>query len=190
MAPRPRSEVREEAILLAALGLLGEVGYDQLTMDAVAERARASKATIYRRWPGKADLVATAVRRYAVAPADPPETSTVRDDLLAVLQVLRTTLTGQDAALILELLVAMRRDEDLATTIRAHVLDHKREAFASAITRAKNRGELPATADAALAAELSSAALFSRLLVTGDPLDDSYLHKLVDAVLIPILRGG
>lgn len=187
MAPRPRSDVREEAILLAALGLLGEVGYDQLTMDAVAERARASKATIYRRWPGKADLVATAVRRYATTPADPPETSTLRDDLLAVLRALRTTLTGQDAALILELLVAMRRDENLAATIRAHVLDHKRDAFASAITRAAFRGEIPPTADHMLAAELSSAALFSRLLVTGDPLDDAYLHKLVDAVLLPLL---
>jgi AcrR family transcriptional regulator len=65
--PRERDQQREEAILRAALELLAEIGYDQLTMDAVAARAHCSKATIYRRWPGKAELVTTAVRRQAVA---------------------------------------------------------------------------------------------------------------------------
>jgi AcrR family transcriptional regulator len=60
-----RGAAREEAILLATLELLGEAGYDRMTMDAVAARARASKATIYRRWPDKAGLVVAAVRRHA-----------------------------------------------------------------------------------------------------------------------------
>ena len=71
MAKAGRGAQREEAILLATLQLLAESGYDQLTIDAVAARARCSKATIYRRWPGKAALVVTAVRRYA----GPPELS-------------------------------------------------------------------------------------------------------------------
>src|SRR5579864_5993220 len=56
-----RGEVREEAILDAVIGLLGETGYEAMTMDAVAARAHASKTTIYRRWPGKAELVRAAV---------------------------------------------------------------------------------------------------------------------------------
>jgi AcrR family transcriptional regulator len=189
MSTRRRSEVREEAILHAAMNLLSEVGYDQMTIDAVAERARASKATIYRRWSGKADLVTTAVRRYAGTPVTTPsETTSLRDDLVAVLQSLRASLTGQDAALILGLLVAMRRDPDLADTVRRHVLDHKREVFAAVLTRAVARGDLPATADHTLLAEISSAALFSRLLITGEPLDDQFLRKLVDAVLLPLLN--
>lgn len=188
MPARRRGEIREEAILLAAMSLLSEVGYDQLTIEAIAERARASKATIYRRWPGKAELVATAIRRYAGTPVTaPPDTASLRDDLVAVLLSLRASLTGQDSALIIGLLVAMRRDPDLAHTVRRHVLDHKRDVFAAVMARAIDRGEIPATMDHALLAEISSAALLSRLLVTGEPLDDLFLHTLVDAVLLPML---
>jgi AcrR family transcriptional regulator len=189
MPARRRSETREEAILLATMSLLGEVGYDQMTMDAVAVRAHASKATIYRRWSGKADLVATAVRRHAgTSVIAPPETTSLRDDLVAVLQALRASLAGQDAALILGLLVAMRRDSDLALTVRRHVLDHQRDVFAASLAHAVGRGKAPPTVDLALLAEISSAALLSRLLVTGEPLDDQFLRKLVDAVLLPLLN--
>jgi Transcriptional regulator len=193
MPPRRRSEIREEAILLAALSLLSEVGYDQLTIEAIAERAHASKATIYRRWPGKAGLVAAAVRRYAGTPVTPPpDGASLRDDLVAVLLNLRASLTGQDSALLLGLLVAMRRDPDLAHAVRRHVLDHKREVFAAVIARAVARGEVPETTDHALLAEITSAVLLSRLLVTGEPLDDRFLHTLVDSVLLPMLsqRSG
>jgi AcrR family transcriptional regulator len=183
-----RGEVREEAILLATLSLLAEVGYDQMTMDAVAARARASKATIYRRWPGKAELVVTAVKRYAGSPATPsPDTGSLREDLLAVLHVMRSTLIGQDAALILGLMIAMRRDPELARTVRAQVVDDKHEVFGAVIARAVARGDLPATVDHAMFAEISSAMLFSRLFITGEPLDDAFIHHLVDAVLLPLL---
>jgi AcrR family transcriptional regulator len=187
-APRGRGEVREEAILLATLELLAEAGYDQLTMDGVAARARCSKATIYRRWPGKAELVMTAVRRHAGSPAAAaPDTGSLRADLLAVVEAMRASLVGQDAALILGLMIAMRRDPDLARVVRDQILDTKREVFGAAIARAAARGDLPAAADYALLAEISSAMLFSRLLVMGDPIDDAFAHHLVDAVLLPLL---
>lgn len=189
MATAGRGAQREEAILLATLELLAESGYDQLTIDAVAARARCSKATIYRRWPGKAALVVTAVRRYAgrsgTAPAD---TGSLRSDLLAALHAMRSSLTETDAALILGLLIAMRRDPELAAAVRDQVLDAKREALGAAIDRAIARGETPADTDAGLLAEISSAVLFSRLLVTGEPLDDDFIQHLVDAVLLPALR--
>src|SRR5262249_4745357 len=154
-----------EAILLATMSLLGEVGYDRMTIDAIAERAGASKATIYRRWPGKADLVVTAVRRYAGTPVSTTtETTSLREDLLEVMGALRASLTGQDAALILGLLVAMRHDPELALSVRQNVLDHKREVFEAVLARAVARGDAPTTADPALLAEISSATLLSRLL--------------------------
>jgi AcrR family transcriptional regulator len=189
MATAGRGVQREEAILLATLELLAESGYDQLTIDAVAARARCSKATIYRRWPGKAALVVTAVRRYAgrsgTAASD---TGSLRSDLLAALHAMRASLTGQDAALILGLLIAMRRDPELAAAVRDQVLDAKREALGAAIDRAIARGEILADTDTGLLAEISSAVLFSRLLVTGEPLDDDFVEHLVDAVLLPALR--
>ena len=136
--------MREEAILLATLELLAEAGYDQLTMDGVAARARCSKATIYRRWPGKAELVMTAVRRHAGSPAAAaPDTGSLRADLLAVVEAMRASLVGQDAALILGLMIAMRRDPELARVVRDQILDTKREVFGAAIARAVARGDLP-----------------------------------------------
>jgi AcrR family transcriptional regulator len=186
--PGGRGVVRETAILRAALELLAESGYDQLTIDAVAARARCSKATIYRRWPGKAALVITAVRRHAGQPtAAAPDTGSLRSDLQAALQVMRSSLSGQDTPLILGLLSAMHRDPELADAVTEQVLRAKREVFGAVIARAAARGEVPATTDGALLAEISSAVLFSRLLVTGEPLDDAFMQHLVDAVLLPAL---
>jgi AcrR family transcriptional regulator len=179
MAARARSDVREEAILLAAMELLSEVGYDRMSVEAVADRARASKATVYRRWSGKAALVEAAVRRYAgtaVATLEP--TGDLRADLLALVNGLRESLLGQDAALILGMLGAMRDDDVLARIVREAVLEHKHDAFAALLP----------DADHAWLAEITSAALLSRLLVTGGPLDDEFLAKLVDTVLLPQLE--
>lgn len=179
MAARPRSTDREEAILRAAMELLGEVGYDRMTVDAVADRARASKATVYRRWAHKDALVVAAVSRYAGNAVEPPEpTGDLRTDLLALLTRLRKSLLDQDAAVILGLLNAMRDHEVLARTVRSAILETKHDAFATLLP----------DADHAWLAEITSAALLARLLVTGAPLDDEFLTKLVDTVLLPQLK--
>ncbi|NUP47906.1 MAG: TetR/AcrR family transcriptional regulator [Catenulispora sp.] len=183
-----RAQLREEAILLATMDLLGEVGYERMSIDGVAERARASKATIYRRWPGKAELIGEAVRRFAGQHLSPPDpTGDLRRDLLAVLRTLRTSLEDQDADLILGLLSAMRHDAHLAHIVRQHVVDHKRDAFAAVLEHAASSGVIPARPPAghALLAEIASAVLISRLLITDDPLDDAFLADLVDGVLLP-----
>ena len=188
-AQHTRGEVREEAILRATLELLAEVGYDQLTIDGVAARAHCSKATIYRRWQGKAELVITAVRRHSAPPPQPaPGTGSLREDLLAALEAMRSSLAGQDTALLLGLMTAMRHDQELAAVVREQVIDNKREVFGAAVARAVTRGELPAGADHTLLAEISSAMLLSRQLVTGEPLDAAFAQELVDDVLLPLLH--
>jgi AcrR family transcriptional regulator len=180
--------LREEAILAATLEVLADVGYDRMTMDAVAARAHASKATIYRRWPGKPELVVAAVRRHAASPAAAPAGSgDLRRDLLAVLRAMRASLAGQDAALILGLMAAMRRDAELAAVVRSQVIADKGEAFGAVIAEAVARGELPATTDAGLLAEVGSAMLFARLFLAGEPLDDAFVDHLLDDVLLPLL---
>ncbi|MGH3850145.1 MAG: TetR/AcrR family transcriptional regulator, partial [Pseudonocardiaceae bacterium] len=99
--PGTRSDRREQVILDTALDLVTEFGYERMTMDVLAARARASKATIYRRWPGKAQVIAEAVRRRACpAMAEPPDTGTLRGDLLAALGQQRDKLTGEDGPLL------------------------------------------------------------------------------------------
>ncbi|WP_067698984.1 TetR/AcrR family transcriptional regulator [Nocardia jejuensis] len=183
-----RSDDREEAILLGTLELIGEVGYDQMTMDGIATRARASKATIYRRWPGKAELVVAALERYSAPPTIPPDSGTLRGDLLGLLATLRDNLAGQDASLVLGLMKAMHHDSALARVVRSRLVDVKRAAFDAVAARAVAREQLSAEADHVLAAEVASAVLFSRLLITDQPLDDAFITHLVDAVLLPILH--
>lgn len=186
---RPRSEVREQAILDAALELVVEVGYDGLSMDALAERARASKATIYRHWSGKAEIVAAAVRCRAGETLEvSPDTGTVRGDLLALLGHSCEVLSAEDGALMAAVLWAMRTDAVLAGLMRAQMVDGKRHVIQAAVERAVTRGECPAGTDAAVAGEVLPAMVLSRLLVTGEPLDDAFCTHLVDDVLLPLLR--
>src|SRR3954453_18015238 len=108
-ATATRGESRESAILCAAFELLAEIGYERLTMDAVAIRARASKATIYRRWPGKAELVAAALRLCAGNDTMPiAESDSLRGDLIAMLRALRDKFQRSDRALFSGLIRAMQ----------------------------------------------------------------------------------
>jgi hypothetical protein len=116
------------------------------------------------------------------------DTGSLRTDLLEAVAAMRISLVNQDAARIIGLMAAMRRDPALAEVVRVQLVASKREVFSVVIARAVTRGDLPATADHELLAEISSAVLLSRLLVTGDPLDPAFEQHLVDAVLMPVLQ--
>ena len=186
---RPRSEAREQAILDAALALVVEVGYDRLSMDALAERARASKATIYRHWSGKAEIVAAAVRCRAEETFEvSPDTHTLRGDLLALLGHSCKVLSAEDGALMAAVLWAMRSDPVLAGLMRAQMVDGKREVIQGMVERAVARGECSVGTNAGVVGEVMPAMVLSRLLVTGEPLDADFCTHLVDDVLLPLLR--
>jgi AcrR family transcriptional regulator len=178
---------RTAAILDATVLLVAEVGFDRLTMDAVAARARSSKATIYRRWPGKADLVAAALSRYGEHAPPVVDTGSLRGDLVEVLMRMRDALADLDGALVLGVISAMRSDAALADIVRGRLLTAKTAAVSEVVNRAITRKELPRNADAALAAEIAAAVVFTRLVVTGRPIDDDQAARLVDAVLLPVL---
>ena len=116
--------------------------------------------------------------------AERPDPGDPRADLLGTVRAMRDGLTEQDAGLLLGLLTAMHHDEELARAVRARMIDDKRQAFDPAIDRAVARGELSAATDRALLAEVSSAMLFSRAFVTGQPLDDAFLTRFVEDVLM------
>jgi AcrR family transcriptional regulator len=189
-ATSSRGDCREQAILDTALDLIGEVGYERMSMDALAARARASKATIYRRWPGKAQVVAEAIRRRACpAMAETPDTGTLRGDLLAALRAQRDILAGQDCPLFTGLMMASRDDEELGSLLRAQMGADKQRVAAVLFDRAAARGEVDPAAEPALIQELVPALLFMRLMITGEPTDDVYLVHIVDDVLLPLLAG-
>jgi AcrR family transcriptional regulator len=187
-AGRPRDEGREQAILEAAIELLAEVGYEAMSMEAVAVRARSSKATIYRRWPGKAELVAEAMRRRAEpALEDLPDTGSLRGDLLGLAERMFTAMKGPDGGLICGLAVAVRSDPGFGRLLAAHTYEYKLRSLAEVVSRAEARGEVPPGADPKLILQVApGVALFHQM--SGEVLDAAFAEHLVDRVLIPLLR--
>ena len=184
-----RGEERERAILAAVVELLGETGYEAMTMDAVAARAHASKTTIYRRWPGKPELVKAAVDGY-VAGRLPisADTGSLRGDLLAVMRAMRGHLTDEFLAMMSGLLHAMRTDTELAGVLRSHLAEDYSAAL-PIIRRAAGRGEVPSGAEETLAKtthELIEAQLF-RQMALGAPFDEQFSRHVVDDLVLPVL---
>lgn len=187
---RPRDGEREAAILAATRELVAETGYERLTIEAVASRARASKATIYRRWPGKAELVAEALRCRPVALPVMPDTGDLREDMVQGILAFVADLTEHDAGLMIGLVTAMRRDPVLAAMIREQTVSCRRDAASAWLQRAVARGQISPAVDIDVVADLVPAVVFMRLLVTGEPVDEPFVGRLVDSVLLPLLIGG
>jgi AcrR family transcriptional regulator len=182
-----RGPAREMAICVAALELLAEVGYDRMSMDAVAARAKASKATIYRRWPGKRELVEYAIRCRAPQHMEPPDTGSLRGDILATLRFAAEGFAAEDVALLSGVLRAMRGAPEIAATLRQQMLVDKQDMGATIVRRAVERGEVRPDADPYVFHEVAPALMFFRMLVTGEPIDDEFLTHVADDVLIPLL---
>ena len=178
---------RDAAICDATLALLLEVGYDRMSMDAVAARAHASKATIYRRWPGKQELVLDAVRARGVGLTVAEDTGSLRGDLVATYRSAIHGVGAEDAELVAGVLRAMRSTPELADCVRTQVLESKCEVSRTVVARAVERGELPAETDPMLLHEVASALWFHRILVVGGPVDDDFIAHVVDDVLMPLL---
>jgi AcrR family transcriptional regulator len=186
-----RGEAREQAILSAVIPLLGELGYEGMTMDAVAARAHASKTTIYKRWPGKPQLVRAAVDGYVSGRlATEADTASLRGDLMAVMQAMAGHLTAEFLAMMSGLVHAMRSDPELAEALRPRLgIGHA--VALPIISRAVGRGELPAGAEeelAGLAHEVIEAHVLRRS-AAGDAFNQEFARHVVDDLVIPVLSG-
>ena len=188
---RARGKPRERAILSAVTGLLGEAGYEAMTLDAVAARAHVSKTTIYRRWPGKAELVRAAVDAHiAGRVVSARDAGSLRGDLLAVMRAMRSHLTPEFLAMMSGLVHAMRADRELAGSLRS--LFDQDSVSEQVIGRAVTRGELPAPDARKLARlvhEVIEAQIF-RQMTTAAGLDDAFARHVVDDIVLPLLAGS
>jgi AcrR family transcriptional regulator len=178
---------RDVAICDATLALLLEVGYDRMSMDAVAARAHASKATIYRRWPGKQELVLDAVKARGVVLTVAEDTGSLRGDLVATYRSAAHGSAADDADLIAGVLRAMRSTPELADCVRTQVVESKCDVARTIVARAVARGELPEETDPLILHEVASALWFHRVLVVGARVDDAFITHVVDDVLMPLL---
>jgi AcrR family transcriptional regulator len=136
---------REEAILAAAIELVAEIGYDRMTTDAIAKRARASKVTVYRKWPGKAEVVAEALRRHSGRDAACiADTGSVRGDLLVAVEGMVATIVGGGGPSLIGLLEAVREDAVLRGLIRGMIEAQSEETGSAIVERARCARPTPA----------------------------------------------
>lgn len=175
-----------QAALDAVLDLIVERGIHGVTTNAVAERARTSKATMYRRWPTKDALIADAIGTLVNREIEVPDAGSLAGDLHELLrEAVDLYSTPRAAALMPELVAGMARDPDLADAVRSGFLAGRRRALDEVLQRADERGELRDDVDHDLCLDLLGGAVFYRLLVTGGPLD----HRFADDLTAVLLRA-
>lgn len=182
---RPRIEgERELEILQATLEVLADVGYDRLTMDAVAARARASKATLYRRWNSKVGLVIDALLVEKSTPPV-PDTGTLRGDLVEAFCGAGGLVDAQAVGTMSSVLTALTRDQEFAAEFRSRVLGPKIELSRVLYERAKARGEVRADLDASLFGPALAGICLHRFYVLGEPPTQELITRVIDQIIVP-----
>ena len=182
----PRSEKAHEAILAAAADRLLARGLGAVSMDAVAEQAGVSKATIYRWWPTKETLALDALyHEWAAARPAARETGSLRRDLLSLLRPSVRLVGKRPYGRVIAALVAeAQADPAFAEQYRERFIEPRRAHARPILQRAIDRGELPSTTDIELALDLLYGPLYHRLLHRHAPLTERFLSDLVDTVLV------
>ncbi len=187
---RPRDPSRDSVIRAAIMRLLADVGYGALTMDAVAAEAGVGKATIYRRWRTKHDLVVDTLSDVNRAIAVPPDTGSVEGDIRALMHLIATTVQSPAGAAVRSLLPAMRYQPALVDAFLNGPLAVWRNAFSAMWARAEARGEVRAGMDKSVTGEAISALIVQRWLLTGQPLDSAYVDEVFETVVLPLIRNA
>jgi AcrR family transcriptional regulator len=187
--PRRRGRELDEAIFEATLAELAERGYAGLTMEGVAERARTGKASLYRRWPTRVELVMSAVSHALPDPASPPDTGNLRGDLLTTLRATADLLAGPAGEALRGALSEVLSDPVRAAEVRRYTQGSGRRIMGEIARRSVERGEIAAAAVTPRRLEAGLALLRQHFLINGVPIADTVIVEIVDEVVIPLLHS-
>lgn len=177
---------REAELLAVTLRLLQEHGYDRLTMESVAAEAKASKATMYRRWPSKAELVLAAFTEGICTTAVPPHSGSLRGDLLAIgAQVCEQAC--QHASAMTAVFTEVSRNPALSAVMQDEFVHQRKLLMTEVLTDAVDRGEIDAEVISDDIWDLLPGYLLFRFFIPGRPPTEQTVRALVDEVLMPSL---
>lgn len=189
---RPRDATLDDRILDQVVVLLGSRGYAGLTLDELAGRSGVAKTTILRRWPSKAAVAAAGVERLALESVDVPDSGTLHGDLRAMLHGARETFARGRGQFVARLLREAGHHPEITDLLDA-VLHTRRQAYRRVLARGIARGELDPSVDQDLLIDLLIGPLWTRLLITRDPVTREYVEANVRAVLtafaVPVATG-
>ncbi|WP_371579625.1 TetR/AcrR family transcriptional regulator [Streptomyces sp. NBC_01314] len=177
---------REAELYAAVLDLLREVGYDALTMDAVATRTRSSKATLYRQWGGKAELVAKAIRQDKSMSGTDVDTGSLRGDFHALVRREDDCAMEQNSALMRGLAMAVHTNPELLAAFREFLVEPEMAEFQRVLQRAIDRGEVrPDNPALEFVMHMMLGAFVTRTLLEELPPTQAFLVSYIDAVVLP-----
>jgi AcrR family transcriptional regulator len=186
-APRRRGDVLLDAIFEATLAELAELGYAALTMEGVAARAKASKASLYRRWSSRAELVLDAMHSIRPYDLQPPNTGSVREDLLILLQQLTGVYNSPPGEATNALTAEILRDPELRQAARLRFIDPTVALVREVLHRGALRGEVRMDAVTDHIAGVGPTLLRHHVLVYGTPIHDTVPSGIVDEILMPLI---
>ncbi|MFD5188908.1 TetR/AcrR family transcriptional regulator [Streptomyces sp. NPDC058357] len=179
---------RESELYAAVLDLLREVGYDALTMDAVAARTRSSKATLYRQWGSKPELVVKALRHNKPVSLEEIDTGSLRGDFHAALSRNDDCQMEKDSALMRGLSHAVHENPDLYQALRDLLIEPEMTGLDLLLRRAVDRGEVrPDNPALTYVPHMLIGAFAARQLVEDRSVDQAFLIDYVDSVILPAL---
>jgi AcrR family transcriptional regulator len=187
---RPLDARRDADLRRAALELVAEIGYDRMTIEAVAARAKAGKATVYRRWPSKAELVIDAFVNEALGAADLPDTGSLRGDLLALARRLWQAPGPTNRARVMAGLVSGLLSHPELRQAMESVSGPPHALALEIFGRAVRRGEIPAAPDLALVGTILPSVCMFHLVTTGEPPTVGLLEQVIDRVVLPAVHAG
>ena len=185
---RKRDHTRDPEILDAALEVLAETGYDGMTIDMVAARAKAGKATMYRRWPSKSDLVIDAVACMKNSDIDfdrLPDTGTLRGDLIAMMKAPSIKDSATKLKIMAGLVSMLTRNPELADAANTAMVEPRAAVNRIFFTRAIERGEISPDCDIEMLSLVSASMVAYRALILRKPVDRAFLISIIDGVLMP-----
>ena len=177
---------RERELLAVTLRLLQEHGYERLTLDEVAAAGRASKATMYRRWPTKAELVLAAFIEGVSQDAVPPDTGTLREDLIAIGDTV-CAQAKEHSATMRAVLGEVSRNPELNDAMQQQLFDQRRAMMKQVVKRAVDRGEIGADAANSELWDLLPGYLIYRTVIQNRLPTRRTVRTLVDDVIMPSL---
>jgi AcrR family transcriptional regulator len=183
---RPRDPSRDQAIIDAAIDVLVRDGYDRLSMEGVAAAAGVGKATVYRRWGSKAELVIDAMATLKPA-IDTIDTGSLDGDIELMIVASCSPRSQRLLQVMVSICSALPREPDLLEAFKTRFTEPRIALITEMLVRARRRGELGPDVDVAMAASLVPSLMLQRALMTGQPAGRVYAEQVVGSVLLPVL---
>ncbi len=193
---RKRGAELEQAIRDATIAELASGGYGSITIESVAARAQTGKASIYRRWPTKQELVVDSVGCLLSGPLmtvvalQLDDTTTTRDAFLDLIKQASGAMTGAHGDAMRSIMGESLRDQEFSATFECDFYHPRKQALIALLERGVERGEVRPDAVSTLVPDILAGTLIHRLLVRRQPMDDAELEAFVDGFIMPAISAA